>query len=75
MKKTLVLVVLFVATIAAALSYMYMRDGEAENAPYSIDGMIRFAEPERAEPRQSPRGCHRNRHKIFAGVFNTFSNF
>ena len=56
MKKTLVLVVLFVATIAAALSYMYMRDGEAENAPYSIDGMIRFAEPERAEGQTSMLG-------------------
>lgn len=54
MKRTLTLVVLFVATIIAALCYIYCGDG---GKPYRIkSGMIYFEEPERTEGQTSMLG-------------------
>ena len=54
MKKTLCLVILFVATIAGALFYIY---GNDNSKPYTIKGgMIHFTEPERAEGQTSMLG-------------------
>ena len=46
-RRTIVLAILFVAVVAASLCYIY---GSRNDAPYTIkNGMIHFAEPERAE--------------------------
>ena len=53
-RRTILLIVLFVATIASALCYIYCG---ANDKPYTIKkGMIHFAEPERSEGQTSMLG-------------------
>ena len=53
-RRTIVLAILFVAVVAASLCYIY---GSRNDAPYTIkNGMIHFAEPERAEGQTSMLG-------------------